>query len=76
LAEDFYAETIRIRVAVVVIEEVAALVAIHFVSAGAHERRKQRQGSLSLFSYTVTSQEVDNSRARVYDSLGNSPLEK
>ena len=48
LAEDVNAVTIRIRVAVVVIDEVAALGPIHFVSAGAHERRKQRQGSLSL----------------------------
>jgi hypothetical protein len=40
-AEDSSAETIRIGVTVVVIDEVVALAAIHFVSAaGTHERRK------------------------------------
>ena len=45
-AKDSFTESIRIGVAVAVIDEVAALVAIHFVSARAHERRKERQGSI------------------------------
>jgi hypothetical protein len=49
-AEDPSAETIRVGVAVVVIREIAALVAIHFVSAaGTHERRKTAGESFRSF---------------------------
>jgi hypothetical protein len=49
-AEDPSAETIRVGVAVVVIREIAVLVAIHFVSAaGTHERRKTAGESFRSF---------------------------
>ena len=49
LAEYLYAVKIRSGIVVLVIEEVAALIAIHFACAGAHERKKQWQGSLPSF---------------------------
>ena len=55
LAEDCYAEITRIGIAVVVIDEVTAIVAIHFVSAGTHGKGETGKSFVGDFSYTTTS---------------------
>ena len=75
--ENSYAERFRIGVAVVVIDEVAALVAINFVSAGPHGWEKGTTEELCLFSvetFLIPRRCVDGQAriytGRYYDSLG------